>query len=428
MVKKKISRKKKIKFSKFLFIILLIAGFFIYYPFVSGQSQSKTSQKNWWDFQSIDTMKYSRDLAREKNSDTRFEKIIDTQVKNIADIGSTHVAIATPYDSEFLPYLKKWVTAARKYNLKVWFRGNWSGWEGWFGYKPITREDHISKTEEFIKKNQDIFINGDIFTACPECENGGPGDPRETKDIVGYRNFLILEYKTIKKAFDQTGKKVSSNYNSTNYDVATLIMDKKTTQDLDGLVVIDHYVASADTLASDILEIASKSGGEIVLGEFGAPIPDIHGQLNDGQQAQWLGDSLERLSEISELKGLNYWVSVGGSTELWDTDGKEKPAVQVLKNFYKPQIIDGVVINQTGEAIVNASINFSLKTAKTNKQGKFTIPVLGENPVIGVIAQGYKEQKPPLGTDQKFITVTLTKDRPSIFDRLKLFLYNLFHK
>ncbi|MDP3888564.1 MAG: hypothetical protein Q8Q24_00825, partial [bacterium] len=103
---------------------------------------SPVPQKHIMEFKSIDTMKYSRDIAREKLNDPSFDKVIDTQVKNIADTGATHVAIATPYDEEFLPILKRWVSSARKYNLKVWFRGNWSGWEGWFDYPKIDRSTH----------------------------------------------------------------------------------------------------------------------------------------------------------------------------------------------------------------------------------------------------------------------------------------------
>lgn len=81
----------------------------------------------WWAFQSVDTMKHSRDLAREKLHDDSYDAVIDREVRSIADIGATHVAIATPYDEEFVPYLKRWVSAARKYHLAVWFRGNFSG-------------------------------------------------------------------------------------------------------------------------------------------------------------------------------------------------------------------------------------------------------------------------------------------------------------
>src|SRR3990167_5091604 len=197
----------------------------------------------WWQVQSVDTMKYSRDLAREKLHDPAFTGLIDSQVRDIDSTGAIHVAIATPYDDEFLPVLKLWVTAARKYRLGVWFRGNFSGWEGWFEYPKISRDQHLAMTENFILSHPDLFRDGDIFSPCPECENGGPGDPRH------------------------------------NGDVARLVMDRPTTAALDGIVVVDHYVADPQKLVSDLVSLADSSGGQVVLGEFGVPIPGIHGVM-----------------------------------------------------------------------------------------------------------------------------------------------------
>src|SRR5690242_5495373 len=85
---------------------------------------SKKVKVNWWSIQSVDTMKQSRDLASEKLNDTNFNSQISQQVKAIADTGANYIAIDTPYDEKFLPYLKRWVKASRENNLKVWFRGN----------------------------------------------------------------------------------------------------------------------------------------------------------------------------------------------------------------------------------------------------------------------------------------------------------------
>ena len=142
------------------------------------------ARERFFQVQSIDTMKYSRDTAREKLKDVKFDEVIDAQIKNIAATGATHVSLGTPYDEEFLPFLKRWVAAARKYGLKVWFRGNWSGWENWFDYPKFKDgKVHSEKTKKFILENSNLFEDGDVFTACPECENGGPGDPRITKKL-----------------------------------------------------------------------------------------------------------------------------------------------------------------------------------------------------------------------------------------------------
>jgi len=292
-----------------------------------------------WPLRAIDTVKYSRDIAREKSKDASFSAEIDLQIKNIADTGASHVAIGTPYDEEFLPFLRQWVTSARKHRLKVMFRGNLSGWEGWFEYKDITREQHIAGIENFILKNQDLFQDGDIFSSCTECENGGPGDPRMNGDVKGHREFLIKEYNMMKRTFKKINKDVDANYFSMNGDVARLVMDKETTKALDGLIVIDHYVDSVEQLDEDITEMAEDSGGKVVLGEWGAPIPDINGKMTEAEQAAWIADAFKVLEKNDNLVGINYWTHMGSSTQLWNDDNVARPVVEVLKIYYSKMVI-----------------------------------------------------------------------------------------
>lgn len=287
-----------------------------------------------WEIKSIDTMKYSRDLARAKLNDEAFDAVIDKQVADIAGTGANYVAIGTPYDDEFHPMLVRWVQAARKYKLKVWFRGNFSGWEGWFDYPKIDKSTHIIKTEQFILSNRDLFRDGDIFTSCPECENGGDFKWGESQDLDSHRAFLIVEYRAAKDAFAQIGKKVETGYYSMNGDLAEAIMDKLTTQALGGIVVVDHYVDTPEKLAQYIRNIAKQSGGKVVLGEFGAPIPDIHGNMTEEEQNKWINQAMTEIARIPELTGVNYWVNTGGSTALWNDDGSARLSVKTITDFY----------------------------------------------------------------------------------------------
>lgn len=330
-------------FNKIMFLLIMII--IVVVILLLGEKNNTnvpTISTTIWSFQSIDTMKFSRDLSQQKLHDPSFDSVIDAQVKNIAATGATHVAIDTPYDEEFFPILKRWVIAARKYNLKIWFRGNWSGWEGWFNYPKIDRQTHIANTREFILRHRDIFQDGDIFTACPECENGGPGDPRQTGDLLGHRQFLIDEYAVTKAAFKQIGKNVASNYDSMNGDVASAVMDKATTKALDGIVTIDHYVATPEQLVSKVNQIAQATGGKVVLGEFGAPIPDINGEMTEDQQAAWISQTLKLLEKSPEVIGMNYWTNIGSTTSLWNDNGSEKKAVSAIKNFYSTSFVSGV--------------------------------------------------------------------------------------
>jgi len=368
-----------------LFLFLLF-GFSI----LKADSKEEVAPAKFWNVQSIDTMKYSRDIAREKLNDPTYDVQIYKQVKTIAGTGATHISIGTPYDAEFLPILRRWVNAARASDLHVWYRGNFSGWEEWFDYKKISREEHKVMTREFIESNADLFVDGDVFTACPECENGGPGDPRRTGDVEGYREFLIEEHDIMEKSFKKISKNVIINYNSSNGDVARLIMDKDTTRALGGIVAIDHYVASGDQTSFDISEIAKESGGKVVLSEFGAPIPDIHGDMSEGDQAEWIEKTMKVLASNKDIVGMNYWVNRGGSTRLWNDDGSARSAVKSLTAAYSPKNVSATVKNAYGKNISSAKIQILGYNTTSDKNGKFTIPYIDGKEAVHVTADNYK--------------------------------------
>ena len=415
------------KFLLFSSVLVFIVGVISIFLRPSYTQKSQVTETSWWDIQSIDTVKYSRDLAREKANDVKFDDVIDKQVGLIGETGATHIAIGTPYNEEFVPILTRWVSAARKYGLKVWFRGNLSGWEGWFGYSKIGRKEHTNKIRDFILANGALFEEGDIFSSCPECENGGPGDPRITGDVVGHRTFLIEEYKATNEAFRKIGKNVRSNFIPMNGDVANLIMDKTTADALGRIVVIDHYVGTPEKLAVDIKKIAEKSGGKVILGEFGAPIPDIHGNLDDAEQALWIEDALYAISNIPELVGVNYWTGFGGSTKLWYPNYSETTSVEVIKRFFKPQILTGQVKDERGRAIEGAIVYVGSKKVLTSKGGKFSLPFLSDRATLTVQAVGYITQQTE-SNGENSLEILLIKGEKSLLFRIQKFLYNLVKK
>jgi len=413
---------------KLLILGIISIGLLLAITHANAQSEATDT---WWRVQSVDTMKFSRDLAREKLSDYSYDKEIDAQVKRIADTGATHVAIGTPYDKEFIPYLKRWVEAARRHNLNVWFRGNFSGWEGWFDYNKISREQHLEMTEQFIKDNQSLFADGDIFTACPECENGGPGDPRQTGDVEGFREFLVALKETQVKTFSSYGKRIETGYFSMNGDVAKLIMDKDTTKKLGGLVTIDHYVEDPEDLAIDIAEYIEISGGKVVLGEYGAPIGDIHGDMTEDEQAAWVKESLKLISEIDEVVGVNYWANQGSSTAIWNDNGTSRKAVDILHAFYSPLVISTTVENEIGQPILNASFSLGGFNYFTDKEGKVTIKYIESDltqnqKTLTVNALGYNPLIIKVDANQAvYEKLILEKTNESILFKIRKFLKNL---
>ncbi len=385
------------------------------------------AERKTWAIESIDTVKYSRDPAREYAKDEDFDAIIDKQVAAIASTGASYIGLGTPYDKEFIPYLKRWVDASRKHGLKIWFRGNFSGWEEWFGYPPINREEHKEMLKSFILNNGYLFDNGDLFTSCTECENGGPGDPRRTRDVEEYRKFLIDEYDIARGAFRQINKDVSANYFPMNYDVAKLIMNKETTKLLGGVVTIDHYVNTPEYLIQSIKELEQRSEGKIFLGEFGAPIPDIHGSLSDKEQADWIKRSLTELAKDENIIGVNYWTATGGSTRIWKEDGSPTPAVEIIKSFYSPKTLAGVVQNEAGRYIKNAIVKSSIRSVKTGPRGEFMLTYLnGEERIkLSIEAPGYESKELDARPTDTPITLTLNKQSENIIFKMEKFLYKI---
>lgn len=343
-----------------------------------------------WEIQSIDTMKYSRDLARENITNSEFDKVIDQQVSQISQLGATHVAIGTPYDPEFIPYLTRWVNSARAHGLNVWFRGNFSGWENWFEYEDITTNQHLEKTAEFITNNPNLFVDGDIFTSCTECENGQLGDPRFNGDLAGFRQFIEDLYAVSSESFKSIGKDVESNFFSMNGDVASLVMDREFSEKIGGIIVVDHYVRDPDKLNSDINRLAEDTGAKIVLGEYGAPIPDIHGEMSETQQAQWVEDSLELLSQNPNLLGINYWVLNAGSTSLLNDDDTLRSAATVLSDYFRPKFVIVDIRNELGFPITNATAISGTNINKANAEGIISIPYIHDTETILIDAPTYK--------------------------------------
>ena len=75
-----------------------------------------------WDIQSVDVMKYSKDVVCNQPTST----FITQQVEKAVEIGANYIAVSAFYDNpscgNSTTLLTAWVNAARSHNLKVWFR------------------------------------------------------------------------------------------------------------------------------------------------------------------------------------------------------------------------------------------------------------------------------------------------------------------
>ncbi len=376
--------KRKIKFNQKLIkfnlvrasaIIFLFAFIYIFRQLSESGTYASTPN-SIWEVRSVDTMKTSRDMARAKLGDISYNKEIERQIKLIKGLGANYVAIGTPYDEEFLPYLKRWVKIARDNDLKIWYRGSFSGYEGWFEYsKSVTPDQLLTKTQDFIVTNEDLFEDGDIFDPCPECENGGYW-PQPSKDKE-YEAFVVKKQKILGDSFKKIDKKVIYNFNSIIGGRAKETLSQNTLNELNNVVAIDHY-APKEKSYEEYIEYFKSLNSDVVISEFGAPIPDMHGAMTEKTQAEFVNRVLGKLYyEKENVRGINYWVLNIGTTSLYNADYSERQVAKVLKNYYSPVVINGEIRNTAGDRLNNIEIKTSdgTNSVKTDDRGFYQIVI-----------------------------------------------------
>ena len=146
---------------------------------------------------------------------------------------------------------------------------------------------------------------------------------------------MISENSIASEEFYKLKKDVVTNFASMNYDVAKLVMDQETLRKMGGIIVVDHYVNTPQKLSSDIDYLIMNKNSKVILGEIGVPIQNIHQNMTDQSQAEWLNDALDLLSQKENVIGINYWVSHGGSTAIFNDDNTPKEAADILQKHYK---------------------------------------------------------------------------------------------
>lgn len=281
-----------------------------------------------WQIACIDTMKDSRDKARDPMDKLYVEEIVQA----VTNTHATHIAIDTPYDQEFEERLQLWVQTARQNNLKVWFRGNFSSWEGWFGYpRNMGPAEHVQATKTFIESHIDLFQDGDIFTPAPEPEN--VLNVYDQKDALV--SFLKNSYNACQEAFAKIPTSVNYGYYSMSADAALALASTQILQNTGNTIVIDHYVTTPEAMGSQIAQLHTQyPQTDIVIGEFGAPIEGINPDMSEHDQAVFIQKLIDQM-ESQHVKGVNYWVLFGGSTSLLHYDGRPKEAYYVIQKAYQ---------------------------------------------------------------------------------------------
>ncbi|MBL8031746.1 MAG: carboxypeptidase regulatory-like domain-containing protein [Candidatus Doudnabacteria bacterium] len=381
-----------------------------------------------WHFQCIDTMKYSRDAAREfLDGPTKSAQFIAAEVAIIKSLGATCVSVGTPYDEEFIPLLKQWTTAIHAAGLQVWFRGNFAGWEGWFNY-PLLKNtaEHYNKTYSFIVDHPDLFTEGDIFSPAPEAENGLLGSPWASSSArKALVDFAWKSSDTCQRAVAVIQKKVHCGYFSANGDVARDVYTRDVLQKAGAVTVIDHYISSTVQYGRDLDVYAQKHKLPIVIGEFGAPIPDLNGDLTEQEQAQYVGELLRQFyTHKKQILGLNYWVLRGGSTQLLNNDGSERAVMEVIRDYFLPGQIVGTVVDGIGRPVKNAVVTTGdgVQSIRTNAKGNFALSTPPGALELQVGANGYSsltERVETTRSQKTAVKLVIHPTKPSLWYKLR---------
>jgi hypothetical protein len=295
----------------------------------------------YWAIRSVDTMKQSRDEALvilqafNQDSETRHDMRhkIDQEVQNIAALTATHVAIGTPYDERFLPVAKAYIASARKHGLNIWWRGNFSAYDlqdsnhpeqgGWFDtpHNPHFMQQP-QKISQFIDQYGDWFKRGDIFMPWPEPENV----VKFYENKTAYHELLLAEYEACHPLRE---KGVLAGNCSMNGDVAKLL-DPKVVKEVGNIVIIDHYVPEALLMGQEIDDLHNLyPEAHIIVGEFGTSSPPDSPQ----EQANFVAQLFDQMKRTGVI-GMNYWVDIGGDTELEESLTKFRPVYYVVGKNY----------------------------------------------------------------------------------------------
>lgn len=309
---------------------------------VETQRSPEAIPTPYWPIRSVDTMKQSRDealvilkaLNKNQTSAQSMLHTIDQEIQNIANLHTTHVAIGTPYDEPFLPVAKAYIASARSHGLSIFWRGNFNAYDlqdannpslgGWFNtpHNPHFMEQP-GKIAQFIDQHGDLFKQGDIFMPWPEPENV----VKFYTNKIAYQNLLLAEYEACKPL---RKKGVLAGNCSMNGDVAK-DLDPALVKALGDIVFIDHNnLQNPQEMGQEIRDLHRiYPHAQVLLGEFSVSDPP----MTDQEQAKFTTDLFNQM-KLAGVLGMNYWVDIGGQTQLEDTLTKFRPAYYVVQRNY----------------------------------------------------------------------------------------------
>ena len=124
------------------------------------------------------------------------------------------------------------------------------------------------------------------------------------------------------------------------------------------------------------------------------------------------------------LVGLNYWLAVDGSTQIWNEVSYVSPVSEVLKKYYSPQLFNGRVVDSLNSPIKDVSVAIGNKTVVTNWNGEFTLPYTDNISEMHITSDGYVDKSAVIESNKG--EIILDKIDEDIEFRLRRYLKNTF--
>lgn len=242
----------------------------------------------------------------------------------------------------------------------------------------FAKQTYLDKTYDFIVDNPTLFANGDIFTACVECNNADNSNnfTFRTGGVTGgafnftlYNRFLRDQVTYANAGFVAIGKSVRTNLLSFSLSLLNLngqtldsgddgasggLTDANMVSYMDSIVTIDHYNSStyrstatySTAYNSDLDKIQTAFPScQIMIGEWGYHTTTA---TQDGEQ-YGMYDTITSnvLRQKSYILGVNYWNHLGQTqSSLWtDTSGTVNPGGRAAVNAVRKAFNTGNAAN-----------------------------------------------------------------------------------
>ncbi|MGI5841255.1 MAG: PA14 domain-containing protein [Patescibacteria group bacterium] len=313
---------------------------------VPDQPPSQTYGKTW-DIQSVSSMKESKDRICHMPDRQYIERWVD----KAKELGVTHIAVETPYDSpacgDVIPYTNTWIEVIRSRGLKVWHRHMFLAFEGIYDTPKNANLDYLKYISDYIKNNRHMFREGDIFTPAPEPQNGGIGNFTHCsqgicmfRDIAHFNKWLRDAVDVSESALSEIGLGGKLKVGLYGFDGFIAwgsmnpdwngILEDETIRKM-GNIAIDHYPELVgDTMENALNELQARYPGvPIIISEWGsAGSNSVEDQVNKTMSA----------AKRQGVVGFNYWhMGMGGNEALINSDFTNRSQFDEVQSFFRGQ-------------------------------------------------------------------------------------------